>query len=213
MGSGRTELMRTIYGIYPMQGGELRLDGHPLKIGTPKDAIQAGIAYVSEDRKINGVHVGLSVKENITLAALKHFSVPGHVNGKKEEEECQRFIQSMSIKTAGLDQLLRQLSGGNQQKVSIAKSLLTRPKVLILDEPTRGVDVGAKREIYELINQFKKEGMAIIMISSEIPEILGMSDRILVMYEGQITGELKRSEATQEKIMTLAVGKELEEAV
>ncbi|HVI41634.1 MAG TPA: ATP-binding cassette domain-containing protein, partial [Anaerovoracaceae bacterium] len=133
----------------------------------------------------------------------------GNISKTKEEESTQKYINSMSIKTSGSKQLLKYLSGGNQQKVSIAKNLNSNPKVLILDEPTRGVDVGAKKEIYELINQFKQEGMSIIMISSEIPEILGMSDRIMVMHEGKIMGILNRDEATQENIMSLAVGKEV----
>lgn len=212
MGSGRTELMRTIYGIYRMDQGELFLHGKKVTIRSSQDAIREGIAYVSEDRKANGIHVGLNVKENITMAALKSFSGFGYLNHKKEEEASAQYIRSMSIKTTGLRQQLRHLSGGNQQKVSISKNLLTKPKVLILDEPTRGVDVGAKREIYELINQFKKEGMSIIMISSEIPEILGMSDRVMVMHEGRITGEMNRNQASQERIMTLAVGKVTEVA-
>jgi len=210
MGAGRTELARTLYGVYRKDRGEIILENRKLRLRHPTDALKQGIAYVSEDRKGNGIVLGLNVRENITLSALRSYSGRiGKISRSKEEQSVQNYIQSMTIKTSGSGQLLKYLSGGNQQKVSIAKNLDAKPKVLILDEPTRGVDVGAKKEIYELINQFKKQGMSIIMISSEIPEILGMSDRIMVMHEGRIMGTLDRAEATQEKIMTLAVGKEV----
>lgn len=210
MGSGRTELARTIYGIYKIQEGELFIDGKKIKINSPTDALKHGIAYVSEDRKNNGIVLGMCVTENVTLASLKKFSGKlGNLYRKKEELSAQQYMKDMSIKTSGSRQLLKYLSGGNQQKVSLAKNLNVSPKILILDEPTRGVDVGAKKEIYDLINRFKMEGMSILMISSEIPEILGMSDRIVVMHEGEITGELSQREADQEKIMGLAVGKEV----
>lgn len=210
MGAGRTELSRTIYGIYTKDNGEVWLNGRLLKINSPKDALDQGIAYVSEDRKNNGVLLGMDVKENITLSSLKSFSGKmGRIRKSQEEEVAGQYIESMSIKTSGTGQLLRYLSGGNQQKVSIAKNLHTNPKILILDEPTRGVDVGAKKEIYELINDFKVQGMSILLISSEIPEILGMCDRIIVMHEGEITGILPRENANQETIMSLAVGKDI----
>lgn len=210
MGSGRTEMARTIYGVYPHDKGEIRLEGRAVHLSHPLDALNAGIAYVSEDRKTNGILLGLNVRENITLSSLKSFCrTGGPIHQQKEEETATRYMGTMSIKAAGTKQLLRYLSGGNQQKVSIAKSLNTNPKVLILDEPTRGVDVGAKKEIYELINGFKEQGMSILMISSEISEILGMSDRILVMHEGELTGTLSREEANQESIMSLAVGKDV----
>jgi len=210
MGSGRTELARTIYGIYKIQEGEIFIDGKKIKINSPTDALDHGIAYVSEDRKNNGIVLGMCVTENVTLASLKKFSGKlGNLYRKKEELSAQQYMKDMSIKTSGSKQLLKYLSGGNQQKVSLAKNLNVSPKILILDEPTRGVDVGAKKEIYDLINRFKMEGMSILMISSEIPEILGMSDRIVVMHEGKITGELSQREADQEKIMGLAVGKEV----
>ncbi|MBN7772949.1 sugar ABC transporter ATP-binding protein [Clostridium aminobutyricum] len=210
MGAGRTELARTLYGIYTKNKGTILLNKKEIRLREPADALKQGIAYVSEDRKANGIVLGLSVRENITLASLKRYSGKvGNILKKKEEETTQKYMRSMSIKTSSSKQLLKYLSGGNQQKVSIAKNLDSNPKILILDEPTRGVDVGAKKEIYELINQFKQEGMSIIMISSEIPEILGMSDRILVMHEGKVMGTLNRDEATQEKIMSLAVGKEV----
>ena len=210
MGAGRTELARTLYGIYQKDQGDLFIHGEKVKIDNPKDALGHGIAYVSEDRKSNGIVLNLNVIENITLSSLNSFSGKmGNIKKSKEEASAKKYIQGMSIKTSSPKQLLKFLSGGNQQKVSLAKNLNTNPKILLLDEPTRGVDVGAKKEIYELINGYKEEGMSIIMISSEIPEILGMSDRVLVMHEGKITGILDIEEANQENIMSLAVGKEV----
>lgn len=208
MGSSRTELARTIYGIYKRDKGEIFINGNKVNINTPKDAIRTGITYVSEDRKANGIVLGMSVGENITLTSLKNISGKfGHVYQSKEEEITKDYIKNLSIKTSGPKQLVKYLSGGNQQKVSIAKNLFAEPIILILDEPTRGVDVGAKKEIYDLINKFKKAGMSIIMISSEIPEVLGMSDRVLVMHEGRVSGILDIEDANQESIMSLAVGK------
>nr|WP_300089923.1 ATP-binding cassette domain-containing protein [Sedimentibacter sp.] len=209
MGSERTELMRSIYGIYPAKGS-VYLNGEKVKINSPLDSLRYGIAYVTEDRKANGIITGMNVRENITLSSLELFKGPlGFISKGKEEISSKEYIEKMSIKTSGTKQQLRFLSGGNQQKVSIAKSLMTNPKILILDEPTRGVDVGAKKEIYDLINKFKSEGMSIIMVSSDIPEVLGISDRIMVMHEGRVSGFLNRDEATQESIMTLAVGKDV----
>lgn len=208
MGSGRTELARTLYGIYKKSSGEVFIDEKPVDIKSPGQAIRSGLVYVSEDRKSNGVVLGLSVKENISLSVLKKLSSAlGWIDMGMEENMAKNAIQSMSIKTSSPRQLVRNLSGGNQQKVSLSKSLMTKPKILILDEPTRGVDVGAKKEIYDIMNQFKKEGMSIIMISSEMPEILGMSDRIIVMHEGRIASILDHKDANQENIMRLAVGK------
>lgn len=210
MGSGRTELMRSIFGIYPLQTGVVEVDGKGKKITSPASAYESGIAYVSEDRKSNGIITGMTLRDNMTLSSLKDFLGPvRNLNKKKEEEASLAYIKSMSIKTTGTRQQLRYLSGGNQQKVSIAKNLLTKPKVLILDEPTRGVDVGARKEIYDLINELKKEGLSIIVVSSDIPEVLGISDRVMVMHEGAVAGFMDIKEATQEKIMTLAVGKEV----
>jgi len=210
MGSGRTELMRSIFGIYPLETGVVEVDGKMKKITSPAAAYESGIAYVSEDRKSNGIITGMTLRDNMTLSSLKDFLGPiRNLNKSKEEEASLAYIKSMSIKTAGTKQQLRYLSGGNQQKVSIAKNLLTKPKVLILDEPTRGVDVGARKEIYDLINELKKEGLSIIVVSSDIPEVLGISDRIMVMHEGTVAGFMDIKEATQEKIMTLAVGKEV----
>ncbi len=209
MGSSRTELMRTLYGIYPYKG-EIFLNGTKVRILSPMDALNFGIAYVSEDRKTNGIITEMNVKENITLSSLKKFIGPlGLINKNKEEASANNYIETMSIKTAGTYQLLKYLSGGNQQKVSIAKNLNINPKILILDEPTRGVDVGARKDIYDLINKFKKEGMCIIVVSSDIPEILGICDRIMVMHEGRVSGFLQQKDAAQESIMTLAVGKDV----
>ncbi|SHK06914.1 ribose transport system ATP-binding protein [Caminicella sporogenes DSM 14501] len=207
MGSGRTELARTIYGAIKAREGEILLDGKKLNIKSPSDAIKYGIAYVSEDRKGDGLVLGMTVKENMSLSALNKFTgLFGYINKSKEIKSSKEYVEKISIKTPSINQTVKNLSGGNQQKVSISKSLMTKPRVLILDEPTRGVDVGAKKEIYDLMNEFKKQGMSIIMISSEIPEILGMSDRILIMHEGRLSGILNIKDATQEKIMKLAVG-------
>ncbi|HZK72350.1 MAG TPA: ATP-binding cassette domain-containing protein, partial [Clostridia bacterium] len=212
MGAGRTELARTIYGVYKIDRGEILISGGKVDIHNTTDALGYGIAYVSEDRKANGLILGLNVTENITLAALNSFSDKfGNINLLKEENSAQGYIESMSIKASSSKQLLKYLSGGNQQKVSIAKNLNTKPKILILDEPTRGIDVGAKKEIYELINKFKQEGMSIIMISSEISEILGVCDSVMVMHEGRATGIFPVKDANLESIMSLAVGKEVNE--
>lgn len=207
MGSMRTELAKTIFGFYPKNEGKIFIYDKEGVIHSPERAINEGIAYVSEDRKANGLVLGLSVKENISLSALKRFIYHfGKISRRKEEEAVNHYVEQMAIATPGIHQSVKNLSGGNQQKVSIGKCLMTNPKILILDEPTRGVDVGAKREIYQLINTFKEKGMCIIMISSEIPEILGMSDRIIVMHEGEISGMIDHEEATQNVIMRYAVG-------
>ncbi len=211
MGSRRTELAKTIIGALRKEAGSLYLGKEALSINSPEDAMKAGIAYVSEDRKGDGLVLGLSVKENMSLSSLKTFKKAlGKIDKQQESNAVDDFIKSMAIKTPSQKQLVKNLSGGNQQKVSIAKCLMTKPKVLILDEPTRGVDVGAKKEIYQLMNQFKEAGMSIIMISSEIPEVLGTCDRILILHEGRITGELLGKEATQEKIIRYAMGMEVQ---
>ena len=212
MGSGRTELAKTIYGTIESSSGDIYIYGKKADIKSEKDAIEQGITYVSEDRKGEGLVLNLPVLENMTISSLKCFvNNFGHINKELEKKIAEEYINKLSIKTPSINQLIKNLSGGNQQKVSIAKSLMSEPKILILDEPTRGVDVGAKKEIYDLINEFKSHGMSIIMISSDIPEILGISDRVLVMHEGEISGELSIEEASQEKIMKYAVGiKEME---
>ncbi len=207
MGSGRTELALSLYGNYPVTHGTVRLDGEEIHIKNPGNAIRNGIVYVSEDRKQLGLFLDLSIKNNIILPVLKEYEkLFFKTDVRKSNTDVDSYIDLLSIKTTGRSQLVKNLSGGNQQKVSIARGLITKPKLLILDEPTRGVDVGAKQEIYKLINQFKSNGLAIIMISSEMPELIGICDRILVMYNHTLSGELSRKEASQESIMRLAVG-------
>lgn len=207
MGAGRSELMKVIYGALPKVAGEIWLDGKPINNRNEQDGLNNGIVYISEDRKGDGLILGMSVKENMTLTALQYFSQYGYIQKAPERLAVDDFIMLFNIKTPSREQEVGLLSGGNQQKVAIAKGLMTRPKVLILDEPTRGVDVGAKKEIYQLINKFKDEGLSIILVSSEMPEVLGMSDRILVMHEGSIRGEFLRGQATQEQLLAAAIGK------
>lgn len=211
MGAGRTELMKVIYGALTRESGEIILDGKTINPISPQDGLANGIAYISEDRKGDGLILGLSVKENMSICSLDQLSKGIQLKHYDEVTAVEDFIRLFNIKTPSRNQIIGNLSGGNQQKVAIAKGLMTRPKVLILDEPTRGVDVGAKKEIYQLINQFKAEGMSIILVSSEMPEVLGMSDRIMVMHEGQISGEFIATEADQEKLLACAVGKQINE--
>ncbi len=206
MGAGRTELSKSIYGNIHCDKKEMLIEGISVKVRSEREALKSGIAYVSEDRKKDGLVLSLSVSKNVTLSSLEKYSTASVINKKKERESVNYYKESMSIKTPSLNQHVKLLSGGNQQKVSIAKSLSINPRVLILDEPTRGVDVGAKKEIYELMNQFKSDGLGVLMVSSEIPELLGVCDRIMVMKDGYISGILDRAEATQEKIMRLAIG-------
>lgn len=206
MGSGRTEMAKAIFGAIKADGGTIYLNNYPVKIKSPRDAVRAGIAYVSEDRKMEGLFLKLSVKHNLSITALQKFATAGKINKKAEAEAVEGYINRLKIKTPSTKQIIKNLSGGNQQKVVLSKWMLINPKVLILDEPTRGVDIGAKIEIYELINQLKAEGVAIILISSELPEVMGISDRIIVIHEGRVTGEYSHDEASQEKIMRNAVG-------
>ncbi len=208
VGAGRTELARAIFGADPIDSGEIILDGKAVNIRSPRDAIRLGIGLVTEDRKSLGLILGMVVRENISLANLDALTKLGFVNHREERRAALQFIEDLMIKTPSCEQQVQNLSGGNQQKVVLAKWLFTQSKVLIFDEPTRGIDVGSKVEIYQLMNRLAANGAAIIMISSELPEVLGMSDRIVVMHEGRITGELSREEATQEKIMWLATGGE-----
>ncbi|GAB3316149.1 sugar ABC transporter ATP-binding protein [Larkinella ripae] len=205
MGAGRTEVARAIFGLDPLDGGEMYWHGKQLIIKTPQDAIRRGIGYVSEDRKGLGFIPGLSVKHNITLGSLPNHARGPFVQDQREAETAARTIADLRIKTAGPNQPVRFLSGGNQQKVVIGKVLLSSPKLVILDEPTRGIDIGAKSEIYKLIHRLTADGIAVIMISSELPEILGLSDRILVLSQGRQTALLTKEEATQETIMQYAV--------
>ena len=207
MGAGRTEVMRGIFGIDPIDSGEIFINDKKVTIKTEKDAINHGIGFVTENRRDEGLVLSMDVKENITLGTLNKFlDSPVKLNLKSEVDTTNSYIEKLKIKTAGYQQKTGTLSGGNQQKIVIAKWLLADSKILIVDEPTRGIDVGAKLEIYNIMNELVKSGVGIIMISSELPEVLGMSDRILVMCRGEITGELSREEADQEKIMYYATG-------
>lgn len=208
MGAGRSELMKMIYGALPIMGGEVRLNQRKILNRCPQEGLENGIVYISEDRKGDGLVLSMSVKQNMSLTALNQLSHWGHIDSKAETMIVDDFIELFNIKTPTRDQQIGLLSGGNQQKVAIAKGLLTRPNVLIIDEPTRGVDVGARKEIYQLMNKFKQEGLSIIMVSSDMPEVLGMSDRILVMCEGRISAEFQRDEATQEKLLAAAINKQ-----
>jgi len=206
MGAGRTEIMRAIFGLDSIDSGEVRLKGEKVKISTPDQAVKLGIGFITEDRKDEGLILDFSISENMILPTLSSFAPKGIINQKSTTDFVEMLIKRLTVKTESSDIAVGKLSGGNQQKVVIAKWVGIGPKLLILDEPTRGVDVGAKREIYQLMNELTERGVAIIMVSSELPEVLGMSDRILVVHEGKIKGELLNKEATQEKIMTLATG-------
>jgi inositol transport system ATP-binding protein len=206
IGAGRTELMEGVFGVTPTHGGTIRVNGKSIKIKSPADAIRNGMALLTEDRKLSGLYLNASVRENIYIANIKKYLVGPFVRFRKIEKDCANMRDLMRIKTPSLMEIVKNLSGGNQQKVLISRWLLTEPDLLILDEPTRGIDVGAKSEIYRLMTEFVRSGRSIIMISSELPEILGMSDRIMVMHEGDKAGELSRAEATQEKILHLATG-------
>ncbi|KQS24803.1 sugar ABC transporter ATP-binding protein [Dyadobacter sp. Leaf189] len=205
MGAGRTEIARAIFGLDKMDEGMIRISGETVQIDSPLKALKNGIGYVSEDRKGLGFIPRMSVKNNVTLSSMKRHQKGIFINTKSEEADTAQMIADLRIKTSGMDQKVSTLSGGNQQKVVIGKVLLAAPQLIILDEPTRGVDVGAKFEIYKLIRNLAENGMAIIMISSELPEILGMSDRIVVLSKGRQTATLSRQEATQELIMRNAV--------
>lgn len=213
MGAGRTRLAKTLFGAEKIKSGSIYLEGREVFLKSPRDAINAGIGLVTEDRKTEGLILDLSVKQNISLPNIKRFIKGGVINFKKENEVVDEYIGKLKIKTPSRNQQALFLSGGNQQKVVLSKWLCTDTKIFIFDEPTRGIDVGAKTEIYQLMNRLTANGAAIIMISSEMPEILGMSDRILVMRDGRIAGELSDEEATQEKIMNLALGEPYEAAV
>jgi ABC-type sugar transport system ATPase subunit len=206
VGSGRTEVARAIFGADAFDSGEVLVAGEHVNIRSPKDAISHGIGLVPEDRKAQALVLGLAVRENISLASLPSLVRFGFVRLNEERERAEEFVKALRIRTPSLEQKVVNLSGGNQQKVVIAKWLSLQPRVLIVDEPTRGIDIGAKAEVHNLLNELAKQGVAILMISSELPEILGMSDRVLVMREGRIAGELSRAEATQEGIMALATG-------
>jgi inositol transport system ATP-binding protein len=206
MGAGRTEVIQGIFGIEKIDSGEIKIRGKKVRIDSPADAIKHGLALLTEDRKLTGIMGVLPVRDNIMIASLGHYAKAGFLNRPLIDETCNREKGRLEIKTPSMDQVIKLLSGGNQQKVLVSRWLLTTPDILILDEPTRGIDVGAKAEIHRLMCKLAQEGKAIIMISSELPEILGMSDRVLVMHEGKVGGEFQRKDATQENIMRAATG-------
>jgi D-xylose transport system ATP-binding protein len=207
MGAGRTELMMSLFGAYRGRTqGQVEIDGKPVAIRSPQEAISAGLALVSEDRKKLGLVLGMDVRNNTSIASLKAVSSWGVINDNKDIQSAKTYLESLRIKANSVETIVGTLSGGNQQKVVLGKWLMTRPKVLILDEPTRGIDVGAKFEIYNIMNELVRQGVAIIMISSELPEVLGMSHRILVLSEGKFQAHFTHEEASQEKIMHAATG-------
>lgn len=206
MGAGRTEVMRGIFGLDEIESGTLIVEGQEVKNSSPSKAIANGFGFLTENRKTEGLVLDFSLTDNISLPSIDNFVKTGTVDSKTEASFVALMIERLRIKTMSAQNLASELSGGNQQKVVLAKWIGVGPKVLILDEPTRGVDVGAKREIYQLMNELAERGIAILMVSSDLPEVLGVSDRIIVLHEGKISGELSRQEATQEKIMTYATG-------
>jgi ribose transport system ATP-binding protein len=205
IGAGRSELANSIFGIERPRGGDVLLDGESLTMHSPKDAIRRGIYLVPEDRRNSGLLIGMTVRENITLPNLEQFSSLGLVRRRDESRAAQASCENLKIKTPSVETAAASLSGGNQQKIVLAKWLSLKPRVILFDEPTRGIDVGAKAEIYHLMRQLAADGVAILMISSDMEEILGNSDRVAVMHEGRLTGILERSDCTQEAIMRLAV--------
>jgi len=206
MGAGRTELLQTIFGLYPKTStGEIQVAGVPVKIHSPQDAIAAGLALAPEDRKADGVVLGLSIAHNTTLSCLPKIERMGLLQPQLERELVGNYVERLRVKTPSIHQAVVNLSGGNQQKVVLAKWLATKPKVLLLDEPTRGIDINAKKEIYTLIDELAQSGLAVVMVSSELPEILGIADRIMVLCEGRKTSEFSRAEATEEKVVKAAL--------
>jgi rhamnose transport system ATP-binding protein len=206
VGAGRTEVARTIFGVESLEGGKIYIEGREVKIENPKQALEQGIAYLSESRGEYGLVLPMDITMNITAPILKRFTRFGWLNRNRENATAKKFYDLLDIRASGLEQKVESLSGGNQQKVAIAKWLAANAKVLILDEPTKGIDVGTKAAVHKLMSDLAKSGKALVMISSEIPEIIGMSDRILVMHEGILAAEISRSDATQEKVLAAALG-------
>jgi inositol transport system ATP-binding protein len=205
VGSGRSNIAETLFGVTPASEGTIALFGRDVVVSSPSVAMHHGMAFLTEDRKDTGCFLPLSITENMQIAVIQDkYGTAGFVRQGEVDRRCDEMQRAMRIKTPDLDERIENLSGGNQQKVLIGRWLLTEPKILILDEPTRGIDVGAKAEIHKLVSRLAGEGLAVIMISSELPEVLGMSDRIMVVHEGRVTGILDRSEASQIRIMELA---------
>ncbi|HEY0605322.1 MAG TPA: sugar ABC transporter ATP-binding protein [Herpetosiphonaceae bacterium] len=204
IGAGRTEVARALFGVDRATSGTIKLDGRPVTISSPHTAMELGIGYVPEDRKLHGLVLDMSIADNITLPELSSFARMGWIDTRREQQAAATSAKQLEVKMSSVEQPVGQLSGGNQQKVVLAKWLGTQPRVLILDEPTRGIDVGTKAAVHRLMSSLAAQGLAILMISSELPEVLGMSDRILVMREGRVTGHFSRAEATQERLMAAA---------
>ena len=204
VGAGRSELVEGIFGMHPLSSGEIYVKGKKVNVSSPQDIIKEGVALITEDRKVTGLNLSGTVNDNIAMVAIKKLLTNGLYNKSKAYKASQEYIEKLNIKTPSANQIVGNLSGGNQQKVVIAKWLLNEPDIIILDEPTRGIDVGAKRDIYLLLGKLVQQGKAVIMISSEIPELMGICDRVLVMCEGNDSGEVKREDFSQERIMTLA---------
>ena len=213
VGAGRTALAETLFGIRHPVAGEVRIEGERVTINSPQKAIELGMGFVPEDRKQQGLFLNMAVRENIVISDLDEVASWGFLKFREVERLAQDYVNRLDVRTPSLRQRVRNLSGGNQQKVVIARWLTLKPRVLILDEPTRGIDVGTKAEIYHLLNQLARQGVAVLVISSELPEVLGISDRILVMHEGRITATLNRDEATQDAIMRAATGGKINHVV
>lgn len=208
VGSGRSEVCRAIFGVDSFDEGEVLLNGKNVKFRLAKEAIKSGLIYTTEDRKGDGLFLGMSIRDNISISTLGRFCRGGVIKKGEEKSNADRYLRELEVKCADADQAVGELSGGNQQKVMIARAMLTNAKVIIIDEPTRGVDVGTKTEIYKIVRGFAEQGCAVIVISSELPEVIGLSDRILVMHEGIVTGEVRADEASEQKILTYATGGE-----
>jgi rhamnose transport system ATP-binding protein len=206
VGAGRTQFAEALFGLAPIDGGEVYLDGRRVQIDSPDDAVRAGLAYVPEDRRRHGVVLAMPIASNVTLASLRRVSTRGFLRFRAELKAALEYIERFRIKAPSAETATKNLSGGNQQKVALARWLMTEPKVLILDEPTQGIDVGAKAEIYQLIGELARRGLGILMISSDMPEVLGLSDRVAVMAKGRIAGVLAREQATPFSVLELALG-------
>ncbi len=208
VGAGRTEVAQVLFGVEQAESGEIRLKGKRVRIRSPQQAMEYGIAYVPEDRHLHGLVMNFSIAANVTLSILHQVSRLGLVDPRREQKIATEYSTQLSVRSEGVEQLVNALSGGNQQKVVLGKWLATNPSVLILDEPTRGIDVGAKAEVHRIISDLAAKGLAIILISSELPEVLAMADRVIVLHEGHVTGTFTRSEATQERVMFAATGQD-----
>jgi rhamnose transport system ATP-binding protein len=210
VGAGRTELARVLFGLTPADAGDIRIDGAPVRVRSPRDAIAHGIAYVPEDRRRHGVVGAMPIRANVTLASLDALTRPlGVLDRTREREDSTRYVRHLDVRPPAIDVPVSSLSGGNQQKVALARWLLTRPRVLILDEPTQGVDVGAKAEVHREMDRLARDGVAILMISSDLQEVLAMSDRVVVMRLGRVAGTIDRRDLAPERVLRLALGEDV----